>query len=124
MSFKTSSRTATGCGLGIAVALCAMTSARPSPVSAQPAHYCASAASEQAQKLLAFHFGPDGRIEIDKSVKVLAPIRNPANRAQRLDVLEVWGHIYKGQYRMRFIYARSPKECVLIGQEVLEYASL
>jgi hypothetical protein len=79
---------------------------------------------EQAQKLLTFHFGPDGRIEIDKSVKVLAPIRNPANRAQRFDVLEVWGHIYKGDYRMRLIYARLPNECVLMGQEVLEYASL
>ena len=120
MSFKTS----IGCGFSIAVALCAMTSALPSPASAQQVHHCTGAASEQAQKLLAFHFGPDGRIEIDKSVKTLAPIRNPANRAQRLDVLEVWGHIYKGQYRMRFIYARSPKECVLIGQEVLEYASL
>jgi hypothetical protein len=117
-------KTSIGCGLGIAVALCAMTSAGPSQASAQQLHACASAASEQAQKLLVFHFGPDGRIEIDKSVKVLAPIRNPANRAQRLDVLEVWGHIYKGQYRMRFIYAQSPKECVLMGQEVLEYASL
>jgi len=38
-------------------------------------------------------------------------------------VLEVWGHIYKGQYRMRLIYARSPKDCVLVGQEILEYAS-
>jgi hypothetical protein len=112
------------CGLGIAVALCAMASAGPSPAWAQPSHHCASAAGEQAQKLLVFHFGADGRIEIDKSVRVLPPIRNPANRAQLLDVLEVWGHIYKGQYRMRFIYARSPKECVLMGQEVLEYASL
>jgi len=120
MSLKTS----ICCGLGMGVALCAMTSAEPSRASAQQVHSCASAATEQAQKLLAFHFGPDGRIEIDKAVKVLAPIRNPANRAQRLDVLEVWGHIYKGQYRMRFIYAQSPKECVLMGQEVLEYASL
>lgn len=119
MSLKTSITP----GLGIAVALCAMASAGPSPGWAQPPHHCASAASEQAQKLLVFHFGPDGRIEIEKSVRALAPIRNPANRAQRLDVLEVWGHIYKGQYRMRFIYAHSPQECVLMGQEVLEYAS-
>ena len=27
-------------------------------------------------------------------------------------------------YRMRFIYARVPGECVLMGQEVLEFASL
>ena len=51
-------------------------------------------------------------------------MRNPANRLQRFDVLEVWGRIYKGQYRMRFIYARIPNECVLMGQEVLEYAAL
>ena len=111
-------------GLGIAAVLCAIALTGLSPASAQSPHHCASAASDQARKLLVFHFGPDGRIEIDKSVKTLAPIRNPANRAQRLDVLEVWGYIYKGQYRMRFIYAQSPKECVLMGQEVLEYASL
>ena len=111
-------------GVGLAVALCAVELTGPSPARAQAPHHCAGAASEQAQKLLVFHFGPDRRIEIDKSVKTLAPIRNPANAAQRLDVLEVWGHIYKGQYRMRFIYAQSPKECVLMGQEVLEYASL
>jgi hypothetical protein len=120
MSIKTS----IVCGFGMAVALCAMALTGPSPAWAQAPHHCAGAASEQAQKLLVFHFGPDGRIEIDMSVKTLAPIRNPANAAQRLDVLEVWGHIYKGQYRMRFIYAQSPRECVLMGQEVLEFASL
>jgi hypothetical protein len=36
----------------------------------------------------------------------------------------VWGNIYKGQYRMRFIYARQQKECVLMGQEIIEYAKL
>ncbi len=91
---------------------------------AEPTHHCSSAATEQAKKLLAFHFGPDQRIEIDKSVKKLAPIRNPANRKQLLDVLEVWGYIHKGQYRMRFIYARLPGECVLMGQEIMEYADL
>ena len=110
--------------LGIAAVLCAIVLATLSPASAQPPHHCSAAASEQAQKLLVFHFGPDNRIEIDRAVKVLAPIRNPANRAQRLDVLEVWGHIYKGDYRMRFIYAQSSKDCVLIGQEILEFASL
>ena len=55
-------------------------------------------------------------------MKTVAPIRNPSNRAQRFDVLEVWGHIYKGDYRMRFIYAQTQKECVLMGQEILEYA--
>lgn len=92
--------------------------------SAKPSHRCADQAIEQAEKLLAFHFGPDGQIEIAKKVKVLAPIRNPANKKQWLDVLELWGSIYKGQYRLRLLYARLPGECVLMGQEVLEYASL
>ena len=110
--------------LGLTVALCAMVLTGPSSAQAQTAHRCAADASGQAQKLLAFHAGSDDRIEIDKTVKVLAPIRNPVDRGQRFDVLEVWGHIYKGQYRMRLIYARLPGECVLMGQEVLEYASL
>ena len=94
------------------------------PASAQTAHRCAPAAREQAKKLLTFHVGGDERIEIDTAVRTLVSMRNPANRLQRFDVLEVWGRIYKGQYRLRLIYARIPKECVLMGQEVVEYASL
>ena len=37
-----------------------------------------------------------------------------------LDVLEVWGYIYKAEYRMRFLYAQMPGTCVLMGQEILE----
>lgn len=91
---------------------------------AGPTHYCSGAATEQAKKLLAFHFGSDNRIEIDKAVKKLPSLYNPANKKQLFDVLEVWGHIYKGQYRMRFIYARLPGHCILMGQEILEYANL
>jgi hypothetical protein len=122
MSFNTS--IVGGLGIALALSLVAMAEAQSPPAAPPQPHRCSTAAIEQAQKLLTFHFGPDGRIEIDKSVKVLAPVRNPANRAQRFDVLEVWGHIYKGDYRMRLIYARLPNECVLMGQEVLEYASL
>ena len=93
-------------------------------VQAAPTHQCAAAASKQAQRLLTFHLGPDDRIEIDQAVKVLAPMRNPANRKQLFDVLEVWGSVYKGQYRMHFIYARMKGDCVLMGQEILEHASL
>jgi len=39
-------------------------------------------------------------------------------------VLEVWGSIYKGNYRMRLIYHVAGKDCTLMGQEILEYASL
>ena len=95
-----------------------------SPPSAAADHRCAGDALKQAAKLLAFHFGPDDRISVEKSVKVLAPIKNPAADKQTLDVLEVWGNIYKGRYRMRLIYAQMPSECVLMGQEILEYAKL
>jgi hypothetical protein len=107
-----------------ALIVAAVIGAGPTPASAQTAHRCAAAAREQAQKLLVFHAGADNRIEIDKTVTTRLSMRNPANRLQRFDVLEVWGRIYKGQYRMRFLYARIPKECVLMGQEVLEHASL
>ena len=90
----------------------------------QKPHRCAGAAVEQARKLLVFHVGPDDRMAIDSAVKPLAPIRNPANRTQRFDVLELWGHVYKGQYRIRLIYAQPGSECVLMGQEILEYADL
>jgi len=110
-------------GVAIALSLAAL-AVCVQPAAAQTPHRCANAAIEQAQKLLAFHVGNDSRIEIDKTVKVLAPIRNPANRAQRFDVLEVFGHVYKGDYRMRLIYARLSTDCVLMGQEILEYASL
>jgi hypothetical protein len=71
-----------------------------------------------------FHTGTDRSIDIENSVRVLAPIRNPANRKQRFDVLEVRGYVYKAQYRVRLIYSRLPGECLLMGQEILEYASL
>ena len=111
-------------GLGVALAIASMAGTQSSTAPPQQTHRCAAEAVEQAQKLLTFHFGQDGRIEIDKSARVVAPIANPANRAQRFDVLEVWGHIYKGEYRMHFIYAQIPGECILMGQEVLEFASL
>lgn len=84
---------------------------------------CKDQAIKQAAKLLEFHFGPDDRIEIQPEVKALPSIVNPRNKKQRFDVLEVWGYIYKGQYRMRFEYY-SPSDCILMGQEILEYANL
>lgn len=97
----------------------------PTGAQAAPTHRCAAAAAEQAVKLLAFHHGADDRIAVDaKSARRVGGLRNPADRSQTFDVLEVWGYIYKGQYRMRFIYAQLPGECVLMGQEILEYARL
>jgi len=85
---------------------------------------CAAEAVVQAKKLLTFHRGPDERIEVDSEVKELAPLRNPANRKQQFQVLEVQGSIYKGNYRMRLIYSLLGNYCTLMGQEILEYANL
>ncbi|MFT3808623.1 MAG: hypothetical protein QM698_01765 [Micropepsaceae bacterium] len=98
---------------------------------AEAPHPCAGDAVKRAGELLAFHFeGPEAfsgegtgaerqTWTIDGEVKVLAPIRALKGKG-KLDVLEVWGYIYKASYRMRFIYAQIPDTCVLIGQEVLE----
>ncbi len=86
---------------------------------------CASDAISRARPLLALHFGEGDRISIEDQAKELPSIRNPANSKQRLKVYEVWGFIYKGQYRMRFIYyASATTGCTLMGQEILEYARL
>lgn len=92
---------------------------------AAPAHRCAGPAARQAARLLAFHHGADDRIAIDaRSVRQVGRLRNPAARGQSFDVLEVWGYVYKGQYRMRLVYAQPPGKCVLMGQEILEHARL
>ena len=86
---------------------------------------CKDQAIAQAHKLLAFHFETeDDRIDISDQVKALPSIVNPKSKNQRFDVLEVWGYIYKGEYRMRFQYFHSHESCLLMGQEILEYARL
>ena len=93
-------------------------------LAAEPAS-CASDAIAHAKPLLAFHFGEDTGIGIDETAKELPGIQNPANAKQRFKVYEVRGYIYKAEYRMRFIYySSSTTGCVLMGQEVLELASL
>ena len=89
---------------------------------AQPTHRCAGAAANQAAKLLAFRVGPDFRGDVEKGVKTLAPLRNPADRKQMFDVLEVPGGVEKARYRMRLIYAELPGDCLLMEQELMENA--
>lgn len=90
---------------------------------AEPLHHCSKEALIQAKKLLDYHFGLDDRTEINEHVAVLKPIKNPAGKG-KFDVLEIYGHIYKGTYRMRFIYAQTDNQCLLIGQEILEITPL
>ena len=85
------------------------------------AHSCSADAVEKATQLLRFHGGVAGGdpAVVEKDVKVLPPIKALKGNG-RFDVLEVWGHIYKANYRMRLIYAQIKGSCVLMGQEILE----
>lgn len=85
---------------------------------------CAAAALAQASKLLTFHTAGDDRAEVDSQVKPLPSLANPANKAQKFLVLEVMGHVYKGDYRMRLIYYPLGTDCILMGQEIIELAKL
>ena len=87
---------------------------------AAAAHHCAADARAHAEKLLELHGETDASyVSIDDTVTQLAPIKALKGNGH-LDVLEVWGHIYKADYRMRFIYAQIEDSCALMGQEVLE----
>jgi len=87
---------------------------------AAQAHPCAADAIAKATPLLRLHYGdPNQPVDVDNSVKVLPPIKALKGNG-RFDVLEVFGHIYKATYRMRFIYAQIKGSCVLMGQEILE----
>ena len=86
-------------------------------------HPCAKDAIAPARPLLELHH--EGKLEnhgmIDGKVKVLPPVKALTGNG-RLDVLEVWGAIYKAEYRMRFIYIQSKDKnsCALMGQEIIE----
>ena len=84
------------------------------------AHPCDGDARERAAALLRFHFEePDANVGIADEVEQLPALR-ALKGSGRFDVLEVWGYIYKAEYRMRFIYAQIPDSCLLMGQEILE----
>ena len=85
---------------------------------------CADQARTQAAELLRFHYGEPVEVHVNPEVKARPRIRNPGNREQVLDVLEVTGNIYRASYRMRFIFFVNDGQCALVGQEILEHASL
>jgi hypothetical protein len=85
-------------------------------------HPCAKEARGKAEALLKYHFGEGWqklRIGIDDDVTGVGSVKALKGRG-RFDVLQVWGHVYKGDYRIRLIYASINRECVLMGQEILE----
>lgn len=84
---------------------------------------CKNSAVKDAKKLLSFYRDNDDRISIDEKITPLAKIKNPQGGTQKFDVLETWGYIYKGKYRMRFMYYPDV-DCTLMGEEILEFANL
>src|SRR5262245_42428065 len=84
-------------------------------------HPCAKDAIAKARPLLDLHYGEKNAGMIDDKVKVLPPVKALKGNG-KLDVLEVWGAVYKAEYRMRFIYIQSkaPNSCALMGQEIIE----
>lgn len=88
------------------------------------AQQCADEAVWQAAKLLSFHTEGDERAAVDSAATELPSIPNPANEDQQFAVFEVWGYVYKAEYRMRFMFYRLEDECILMGQEIIERASL
>ncbi len=108
----------------LAILSAALLAAGATAAQAAPAHRCAADAVKRATPLLALHFednstADNSNISIGDDVKVLPPIK-ALKGAGRFHVLEVWGYIYKAEYRMRFLYAQIPGQCVLMGQEILE----
>lgn len=91
-----------------------------SVVQAAPAPPCAADARKQALKLLRFHMDNDDRATIDPgSIRQIGTVAALVG-SRRFDVIEVEGSVYKGEYRIRLIYARPSESCVLMGQEIFE----
>ena len=93
-------------------------------VSPPPAHRCAPEAKAAALRLLQFHYADGENPEevkagVGDTVRVLRPVRALKGPGV-FDVLEVAGHVYKADFRIRLIYARIPGACVLMGQEIFE----
>jgi hypothetical protein len=88
-------------------------------------HPCATDALSKALPLLKLHAGyskSDYPIEdknINKNVKAVGTTKLLVGKGV-VDVLEVTGYIYRSTYRMRFLYAKIPGTCVLMGQELFE----
>jgi len=84
-------------------------------------HHCSADAMTFALTVLNVLADGDDRAAIDKNagVTVRAPVK-PLRGKGMFDVLEVTGHVYKGDYRIRVIYAQLPDECVHMGFEILQ----
>lgn len=89
---------------------------------AQAADKCVADAIIKAKQLLLLHSDNDDRAEIDEpTFKKTGTIKALRGKGQ-FDVIEGLGYVYKVEYRLRLYYADIGGDCVLMGQEVLEYS--
>jgi hypothetical protein len=63
------------------------------------------------------------QISLDDKIKALPRIKSPNNK-MKYDVLETTGYGYKGEYRLRFIFAKVNNGCILMGEEILDLSEL
>ncbi len=87
---------------------------------------CEVEATAQAKKLLVFHVGSglEDRMGFEDP-RPRAAVRNPVDPQQLFSVVEIDGYITPhGRYRMRFLFFQLPRGCLLMGQEILEFAKL
>lgn len=100
---------------------------KPNPASKKfKVHQCEGAAKVRAKALLDFYDGGlnSGRSSVEDKVELKSPISAP-NKKSKYDVLEVSGHIYKADYRLRMIYAQNQlPDCLLMGEEILNLSNL
>ncbi len=96
------------------------------------AHFCASEVKDKAAKLFALHNDLDlskDTFGLSDDISVQAPIRSPDGK-RRYSVLETTAVMGKmGEYRIRMIFAvlgktDPKKDCILMGQEILDLSSL
>ena len=98
------------------------------PAGASSSHRCAADAVTQSKRFLTFylHLDEAGAAEswsVDDSASQIGSVQ-AIRGTQRYHVLEVWGRVYKGHYRMRFLYALTDGACTLMGEEIMEDAIL
>jgi hypothetical protein len=84
-------------------------------------HPCAGDAAAKAEALLRLHneLVKDGPVAVDPAVRLLPPVKALKGNGH-FDVLELWGHVYKADFRLRFLYAQIKGSCALMGEEILE----
>lgn len=93
-------------------------------------HVCAPLVKDNATKLFALHYGipeVEAAKKIVNTVDVMPPLKSP-NGKTNYAVLQTFALIGKGgDYRIRMIFAvlgPSTRDCLLMGQEILDMSSL